>query len=138
MRWYTLVTTILWLSLKKEVVSMEIFHFENDFKYKYWNMKVMCGSPYRNFYILVDFTRPGVSDLTFYLSKLSVFNVQSNKQPYFLYIIHTYVLGWLINQRLFSQIFRLLQGLFSIRRRASCFGSYLIHIRLKKKFYTHT
>ena len=46
-RWYTIVTKVLWLRLKKEVVSMVIFNFENDFKYKSWNMEVMYGSPYR-------------------------------------------------------------------------------------------
>ena len=29
-RWYTLVTTVLWLRLTKEIVSMEIFHFDYD------------------------------------------------------------------------------------------------------------
>ena len=33
------------------VVFMEIFHFENDFKYKSSNMEVMYGSPYRYFYL---------------------------------------------------------------------------------------
>ena len=31
----------------KPDVSMVMFHFENDFKYKSQNMEVMYGSPYR-------------------------------------------------------------------------------------------
>ena len=62
-----LVITVLWLRLKKEVVSMEIVHFEKYFKYKSLNMEVMYGSPYRYFYFVLNY---------FVYSNISLFSDQ--------------------------------------------------------------
>ena len=51
------MTTVLWLRLKKEVISMEIVRFEKYFKYKSQKMEVMHRSPYRHFCMANDNSR---------------------------------------------------------------------------------
>ena len=35
------MTIVIWLRVKKEIVSIEISHYENGFKYKSYDMEVM-------------------------------------------------------------------------------------------------